>query len=37
MIGTPGVLRAVVTFFYLSNEGISLIENVTQLGLAIPV
>lgn len=37
MIGTLGVLCAAVTFFYLSNEGISLIENVTRLELAIPV
>ena len=36
VIGTPGVLRAAVIFFYLSNEGISLIENATRLGLPIP-
>lgn len=36
IIGTPGVLRAAVIFFYLSNEGISLIENATRLGLPIP-
>jgi toxin secretion/phage lysis holin len=36
VIGTPGVLRTAVIFFYLSNEGISLIENATRLGLPIP-
>lgn len=36
VIGTPGVLRAAVIFFYLSNEGISLVENATRLGLPIP-
>lgn len=30
------VLRAAVIFFYLSNEGISILENATQLGLPIP-
>ena len=36
VIGTPSMLRAAVIFFYLSNEGISLIENATRLGLPIP-
>ncbi|MDT3768153.1 phage holin family protein [Gleimia hominis] len=36
ILGAPGVLRAAVIFFYLSNEGISLIENATRLGLPIP-
>ncbi|MGJ9482082.1 phage holin family protein [Actinotignum sp. GS-2025e] len=36
VIGTPGVLRAATIFFYLSNEGISLIENTTRLGLPVP-
>lgn len=35
-LGAPGVLRAAVIFFYLSNEGISLIENATRLGLPVP-
>ena len=30
------VLRSAVIFFYLSNEGISLLENATHLGLPIP-
>ncbi len=30
------VLRTAVIFFYLSNEGISLMENATHLGLPIP-
>lgn len=36
ILGTPGMLRAAVIFFYLSNEGISLIENATRLGLPVP-
>ena len=36
LLGAPGVLRAAVIFFYLSNEGISLIENATRLGLPVP-
>lgn len=31
-----GVLRTAVIFFYISNEGISLIENAAQLGLPVP-
>lgn len=30
------VLRTVIVFFYLSNEGISLLENSAHLGLPIP-
>lgn len=30
------VLRTAVVFFYISNEGISLIENATILGLPVP-
>ena len=36
VIGSGGVLRTAVIFFYLSNEGISLIENAAHLGLPIP-
>lgn len=36
VLGTPGVLRTAVIFFYLSNEGISLVENATRLGLPVP-
>lgn len=31
VIGTGAVLRTAVIFFYLSNEGVSLLETVTQL------
>ncbi len=33
---TGSVLRTAVIFFYLSNEGISLLENASHLGLPIP-
>ena len=36
VLGTPGVLRTAVIFFYLSNEGVSLLENAAHLGLPIP-
>ena len=36
MIGTGAVLRTAVIFFYLSNEGVSLLENAAHLGLPIP-
>ena len=36
ILGADGVLRTAVIFFYLSNEGISLIENAAHLGLPIP-
>ena len=36
VIGNGSVLRTVIVFFYLSNEGISLLENSAHLGLPIP-
>ncbi len=36
VIGTGSVLRTAVIFFYISNEGISLVENAAHLGLPIP-
>ena len=36
VIGTGSVLRTAVIFFYLSNEGISMLENATHLGLPVP-
>ena len=36
IIHTGSVLRAAVIFFYLSNEGVSLLENTAHLGLPIP-
>ena len=36
VIGSGGVLRTAVIFFYLSNEGVSLIENAAHLGLPVP-
>lgn len=36
VIGTGSVLRTAVIFFYISNEGVSLIENAGHLGLPIP-
>ena len=34
VIGTGSVLRTAVIFFYISNEGVSLLENAAHLGLA---
>ena len=36
VIGSGSVLRTAVIFFYISNEGVSLIENAAHLGLPIP-
>lgn len=36
VIGTGSVLRTAIIFFYISNEGISLLENAGHLGLPIP-
>ena len=36
IIGAGSVLRTAVIFFYLSNEGVSLLENAAHLGLPIP-
>ena len=36
VIGTGSVLRTAVIFFYISNEGVSLLENAGYLGLPIP-
>ena len=35
VLGSPGVLRTAVIFFYLSNEGVSLLENAAHLGLPV--
>ena len=36
VIATGSVLRTAVIFFYLSNEGVRLLENAGHLGLPIP-
>lgn len=36
VIGTGSVLRTAVVFFYISNEGVSLLENAAHLGLPVP-
>ena len=36
VLGSPGVLRTAVIVFYLSNEGVSLLENAAHLGLPVP-
>lgn len=36
IIGTGSVLRTAAIFFYISNEGISLLENAAHLGLPVP-
>ena len=35
-MGKGSVLRSAVICFYLSNEGLSLLENVAYIGLPIP-
>ena len=36
VFGTGIVLRTAVIFFYISNEGVSLMENAAHLGLPVP-
>ena len=36
VIRTGSVLRTAVIFFYISNEGVSLLENAAHLGLPVP-
>lgn len=36
LIQSEGVIRTAVIFFYLSNEGISILENTAKIGLPIP-
>lgn len=36
VIQTGSMLRSAIIFFYLSNEGVSLLENAAHLGLPIP-
>ena len=36
VIGNGSVLRTAAVFFYISNEGVSLIENAAHIGLPIP-
>ena len=34
--GGNGVIRTAVVFFYLSNEGVSILENAAHIGLPVP-
>ena len=36
ILGGTGALRSAVICFYLSNEGISMLENASRIGLPIP-
>lgn len=36
ILGDSSVLRTAAIFFYLSNEGLSILENVARIGLPIP-
>lgn len=36
VIGSGDALRTAVIFFYISNEGVSLLENAAYLGLPVP-
>ncbi|MGM9676038.1 MAG: holin family protein [Butyricicoccus sp.] len=36
VIGTGCILRTAVLFFYISNEGVSVLENAGHLGLPVP-
>lgn len=36
IIGDSSVIRTAVIFFYLSNEGVSILENAAHIGLPVP-
>lgn len=36
VLGQGSVLRTAIIFFYLSNEGVSMLENAAHLGLPVP-
>jgi toxin secretion/phage lysis holin len=36
IIGEGAVIRTAVIFFYLSNEGVSILENAAHIGLPVP-
>jgi len=36
LIGDGSVIRTAVIFFFISNEGVSLLENATHIGLPVP-
>jgi toxin secretion/phage lysis holin len=36
LIGSGDALRTAVIFFYISNEGVSLLENASHIGLPVP-
>jgi len=36
VLGDGGAVRTAVIFFYLSNEGISILENAAHIGLPVP-
>ena len=36
VIGNGSVIRTAIIFFYISNEGVSLLENAAHLGLPVP-
>lgn len=36
MVGTNGIARSLVIFFYASMEGISILENATRAGVPVP-
>lgn len=36
ILGNTKVLRTAVVFFYVSNEGLSILENITRIGVPVP-
>ena len=36
VIGSGSTFRTAIAFFYIANEGISLLENITLIGLPVP-
>jgi toxin secretion/phage lysis holin len=36
VVKSGGIVRTAIIFFYIANEGISILENVAQMGMPIP-
>lgn len=36
VLGTEGIIRTATIFFYLANEGLSILENAGKLGIPLP-
>lgn len=36
LLGQSGILRTVVIYFFVANDGISILENISEMGILVP-